>query len=269
MNFIKLLTIPTLLLLVITTPNSATYATNNETQNSEHNYSSIISEIVKNNRTVVKTEKVEFDTRVEKDSILPEGVEIVVQEGKNGTKTYYRTYDNTKNTNGENVTVPVISDEITVLPVEKVIRKGTNTEIIDGISEKTKKIEKEKADKLAKEAEAKKLAESVRTYSTKTNGNYTSESENREYAKSVLNETEFECADKLVNRESGWKTNATNPSSGAYGVPQSLPGNKMASAGSDWQTNGKTQFNWMISYVNGRYGNFCKSLDFSYSNGWY
>lgn len=257
--------IPALLLLVITTPNFATYAKSDEEQN-QHNYSSIISAIVENNKTVVKTEKVKFDTRVEEDKVLPKGVEIVIQKGKEGTKTFYRTYDKTKNTNGENVTVSVISDEITVLPVEKVIRKGTNTEIIDGISEKTKKIEKEKAEKLAKEAA---VAERVRTYSTKSDGNYTSPSENRKYAKSVLNESEFACADKLVNRESGWKTNATNPSSGAYGVPQSLPANKMASAGADWQTNGKTQFNWMISYVNGRYGNFCKALDFSYSNGWY
>ena len=48
--------------------------------------------------------------------------------------------------------------------------------------------------------------------------------------------------------------NATNPSSGAYGLPQALPGNKMASAGADWRTNYQTQFKWFVNYCNQRYG---------------
>lgn len=60
----------------------------------------------------------------------------------------------------------------------------------------------------------------------------------------------------LITNESNWKVNATNPSSGAYGLPQSLPGSKMASHGADWRTNPLTQLKWMYDYVIGRYGTF-------------
>jgi len=77
------------------------------------------------------------------------------------------------------------------------------------------------------------------------------------------------CVDALVSRESGWRVNATNRSSGAYGLPQSLPGTKMASAGADWQTNPVTQLRWMTSYVNARYGGFCQANAFQAAKGWY
>ena len=75
--------------------------------------------------------------------------------------------------------------------------------------------------------------------------------------------------DALVTRESGWRVNATNASSGAYGIPQSLPGSKMASAGADWQTNPVTQLRWMTGYVNARYGGFCQANSFQLRNNWY
>ncbi|PPF84135.1 hypothetical protein C5B96_07680 [Subtercola sp. Z020] len=68
---------------------------------------------------------------------------------------------------------------------------------------------------------------------------------------------QFQCLLQLWTRESGWRVNAYNESSGAYGIPQSLPGRKMASAGSDWQTNAATQINWGLAYISGRYGNPC------------
>jgi TP901 family phage tail tape measure protein len=74
---------------------------------------------------------------------------------------------------------------------------------------------------------------------------------------------------QIISAESGWNPHATNPSSGAYGLPQSLPGSKMASAGSDWRTNPITQLKWMKSYVNGRYGSIQKALAFRRSVGWY
>lgn len=77
------------------------------------------------------------------------------------------------------------------------------------------------------------------------------------------------CVDALVARESGWRVNATNRSSGAYGLPQSLPGTKMASAGADWQTNPVTQLRWMTGYVNARYGGFCQANSFQLRNNWY
>lgn len=77
------------------------------------------------------------------------------------------------------------------------------------------------------------------------------------------------CLDALWTRESGWNELAQNPSSGAYGIPQSLPGDKMASHGSDWRTNPVTQINWGLDYIAGRYGTPCAAWGHSQDVGWY
>ncbi len=82
-------------------------------------------------------------------------------------------------------------------------------------------------------------------------------------------ESDWQCVDLLVTKESGWRVNAQNPSSSAYGIPQSLPGNKMASAGADWQTNPVTQLRWMKGYVAARYGGFCNAWAHSQRVNWY
>lgn len=79
----------------------------------------------------------------------------------------------------------------------------------------------------------------------------------------------YEDLNWIINHESGWRVNATNPGSGAYGLPQSLPGNKMASAGKDWKTNPITQLKWMYSYVKGRYGNASNAKHFWQTHNWY
>jgi hypothetical protein len=80
---------------------------------------------------------------------------------------------------------------------------------------------------------------------------------------------QFSCLVALWNKESGWRVNAYNASSGAYGIPQSLPGNKMASAGADWETNPATQISWGLGYIAGRYGTPCGAWDHSTRVGWY
>ncbi|HWS39348.1 MAG TPA: lytic transglycosylase domain-containing protein, partial [Actinoplanes sp.] len=80
---------------------------------------------------------------------------------------------------------------------------------------------------------------------------------------------QFPCLNKLWNKESGWNYKATNPSSGAFGIPQSLPGSKMASAGSDWKTNPATQIKWGLGYIEGRYNTPCGAWSHSQSVGWY
>ncbi len=81
--------------------------------------------------------------------------------------------------------------------------------------------------------------------------------------------SEMQCLQKLWTRESDWRTTATNASSGAYGVVQSLPAEKMASAGADYLTNYRTQINWGLQYVQQRYGSPCGALNFHYANNWY
>lgn len=78
------------------------------------------------------------------------------------------------------------------------------------------------------------------------------------------------------NRESGWRTRALNKSSpgaspynAAYGIPQALPGSKMASAGRDWLTNPATQIQWGLGYIRGRYGDPLGALAHSNQSGWY
>jgi hypothetical protein len=94
------------------------------------------------------------------------------------------------------------------------------------------------------------------------------------YAASVLpafgwGSDQFRCLDLLWTRESGWRANAYNASSGAYGIPQSLPGSKMASAGADWRTNAATQIDWGLSYISSRYGLPCEAWAHSEAYNWY
>ena len=77
------------------------------------------------------------------------------------------------------------------------------------------------------------------------------------------------CLVALWNKESGWRVNAFNASSGAYGIPQSLPGDKMAAAGPDWQTNPATQISWGLTYIAARYGSPCGAWAHSEAVGSY
>lgn len=80
---------------------------------------------------------------------------------------------------------------------------------------------------------------------------------------------QFACLVSLWHKESGWRYNAYNSSSGAYGIPQALPGSKMSTAGADWQTNPATQIAWGLGYISGRYGTPCGAWGHSQSVGWY
>ncbi|MGA8208738.1 MAG: lytic transglycosylase domain-containing protein [Nocardioidaceae bacterium] len=80
---------------------------------------------------------------------------------------------------------------------------------------------------------------------------------------------QFSCLDSIYVNESGWDTHADNPTSSAYGIPQALPGAKMASAGADWRDNPATQIKWGLGYIAARYGTPCAAWSFKQANGWY
>ena len=80
---------------------------------------------------------------------------------------------------------------------------------------------------------------------------------------------QFACLDPLWSGESGWRVNADNPSSSAYGIPQALPGSKMSSAGADWATNPVTQIRWGLGYIRDRYGSPCGAWSFKQGHGFY
>ena len=83
-------------------------------------------------------------------------------------------------------------------------------------------------------------------------------------------EDQFSCLDRLWQKESRWNYAAMNSSSGATGIPQALPGSKMASAGNDWATNATTQISWGLGYIKASsYGTPCAAWSHSQSVGWY
>jgi hypothetical protein len=96
----------------------------------------------------------------------------------------------------------------------------------------------------------------------------------RDIAQSMLpaygwSQSEFTCLDALWIGESDWQWNADNPTSSAYGIPQSLPGEKMATAGADWLTNPATQIEWGLGYIRDVYGTPCAANAFKVANNWY
>jgi hypothetical protein len=130
--------------------------------------------------------------------------------------------------------------------------------------------EKAAAEQAAKErAVAEREAEQARaSRSTQRTG------DPRSIAESMLSEhgwsaSQFSCLESLWQKESNWQVDADNPSSSAYGIPQALPGSKMSSAGSDWETNPATQIEWGLGYIADTYGSPCSAWSHSESNGWY
>lgn len=121
---------------------------------------------------------------------------------------------------------------------------------------------------------AKEAALSVNSGPAVTRSVELSAADPRDIARAMLPEfgfssDQFSCLDSLWTRESNWNPAAQNSSSGAFGIPQSLPGSKMASAGADWATNPATQIEWGLGYIRDRYGSPCGAWAHSESSGWY
>jgi hypothetical protein len=96
----------------------------------------------------------------------------------------------------------------------------------------------------------------------------------RQYASSRLGafgwgQDQMQCLSLLWTQESSWMTDATNPSSGAYGVAQALPPDKYYSAGSDWLSNYRTQIDWGLGYIRDRYGSPCNAWQHEMGFNWY
>jgi len=135
--------------------------------------------------------------------------------------------------------------------------KGTTAELEKGARERDAQIE----------ADRKAAAEAAAPGSAWVPGDGTimSPAEAQNYAASILgsygwDQGQFGCLVQLWIGESGWRANALNESSGAYGIPQSLPADKMASVADDYLTNAATQIIWGMNYIAGRYGTPCSAL---------
>ena len=179
------------------------------------------------------------------------------------------------------------SQEYTIETTKKIIYQETKEEDLSNIINTKKEAYEAEQARLRAEAEAKERArkaaeekarrekeQSTTTAQSSSSGSY-SLSDYQAYAKDLVintygwSEYDFECLVKLWNRESGWNPNSHNSSSGAHGIPQSLPASKMASEGADYYTNGYTQIRWGLKYIKGKYGSPSAAWAHSQSKGWY
>ncbi|WP_328679516.1 lytic transglycosylase domain-containing protein [Streptomyces sp. NBC_00343] len=134
-----------------------------------------------------------------------------------------------------------------------------------------KKVAAEKAEKAAKEkAEAKAASAKASSSSSSfpVQSSYTV-AQIQSMAASMVPSGQYQCFSNIVDHESSWNYRAVNASSGAYGLFQALPGSKMSSVGSDWQTNPATQIKWGLNYMDSRYGSPCEAWSFWQANSWY
>jgi hypothetical protein len=132
--------------------------------------------------------------------------------------------------------------------------------------------------KAAADAKAKakaKAAAAAKARALKNRGYQPGTTDPRDIARQILKNKygygadQYSCFNFIIMRESMWDVHATNRSSGAYGIPQALPGSKMSTIASDWRTNPATQIIWGIEYMKSRYGSPCQAKSFKASHGWY
>lgn len=232
------------------------------------------------------SEEIPYSIRVVEDPDLPSGVEIVVQEGKNGIKATWTGTDKSRAKGGQLSSVRVRNDGILSLPVERVVRRGTKTEIINGVADKVAQSEAEilaqrEIDKAA-EAERQKNEQKSTDVDTTIDNSDNNQSidktppvtsvtgEKTDWMKAAgIPESDWQYVDYIIEHESGWNYRAVNPSSLAYGLPQSLPASKLSSAGSDWKDNPVTQLKWATQYANERYGGWQQAYNAWRSQNWW
>lgn len=255
-----------------------------------------ISEILEENHIMLSSDEVVVPS-LEEDLTDTNSI-IITKQGSEPIKV--ATIEEESNSNLEEITENysnIVEEIITVqepIPFETITKdvsngSGTTNRIVqagkNGIKEVTYRVKykndieierTEISSKVIKEP-VNKIVEIQSRIVTSRSGSRTingSVAEYQAYAAEVCNnygwsQTDFDCLVRLWNKESGWNPNAYNASSGAYGIPQALPGSKMASAGADYQTNYKTQINWGLSYIKNRYGTPQNAWNHSQNTGWY
>jgi len=204
--------------------------------------------------TVVKD--IPFETVERETSSLPSGTTEVETDGVAGSRvtTYQAEYSD-----GDVVDRTQLNSVVAAQPVNEVVLIGTGVVVAEPA---------EPAGPAEPVAPAEDDAQEPEQPVAYSGG------DPRAIAQSMLasygwGSDQWGCLDSLWQRESGWNPYAANPYSGAYGIPQALPGSKMQSAGADWQTNPATQIKWGLGYIQGRYGSPCGAWSHSESVGWY
>ena len=193
-------------------------------------------------KTVSTEEVIPYEVAETPDPTIAQGTRIVKQEGREGTGVI--TYL-VRELNGTELVRSEVSRSVNRQPIPEVVVVGTgdpvtlrNAEIAAGINVETI-------------ADAKKFTE---LYIAQTYG-----WDNQQYV----------CIENLWEKESNWRVTADNPISSAYGIPQALPGSRMAEIADDWRTNPVTQIKWGAQYIEKRYGTPCVAYNKALNVGWY
>ena len=159
---------------------------------------------------------------------------------------------------------------------QRAVELGTQGQAIDQKSGEIKAgiaAAKQKAE--AAEAAAQAAEKQARDAAIANQGYTPGTTDVHEIARQILmnkfsyGDDQFACFSWIIDHESGWNVHAENASSGAYGLPQSLPGSKMASVASDWRDNPATQIIWGAQYMKSRYGSPCDAKSHWQSAGNY
>lgn len=183
--------------------------------------------------TVVAKRAVPFSTKHVADPTLEVGQAKLVKHGKNGVEKV--TYAVVR-VDGKQIGKTIVKRVIVVKPVAAVLKVGTKPKP----GPPPIQVDPGSAQDIGKQLAAQR----------------------------GWGDDQFSCLYQLWSHESGWRVDASN-ASGAYGIPQALPGDKMAAYGDDWQTNPSTQIKWGLNYIAGRYSTPCGAWSFWQANGWY
>lgn len=191
-------------------------------------------------RTVTRTVPVHYAVSMVADPSMAAGTSKTVTGGRNGTMkvTYAAAVKN-----GKLVATIELSSTMVREPQAEVVRVGTHTtSTADAAGSITMTTQPQPGS-------AKDIAKALA-------------------AQRGWGADQFSCLEQMWTRESSWRTDAANPS-GAYGIPQALPGNKMAAFGSDWQTSATTQIKWGLQYIASRYQTPCGAWSWWQAHNWY
>jgi hypothetical protein len=182
------------------------------------------------------THRVKYRVIVKRDKSLPKGRKVVRRSGTAGKAVVVYQV---RSVNGVEVSRSQVRRSIIVPPTTKVVAVG---------------VAKPTADPTAPAVAPGSAKAFAQTYIADKYG---------------WGNDQFGCLVELWDRESHWNAHAHNSGSGAHGIPQAMPGSKMAAFGPDWYNNAETQIKWGANYIDGRYGNPCGALGHSNSTGWY
>ncbi|NMN00489.1 G5 domain-containing protein [Bifidobacterium sp. DSM 109958] len=195
-------------------------------------------------------EEIPFNTVEKQDDTLAEGTTKVETEGVNGVVES----TNLVTRNGSTVvSTSTIAKYVKTAPVDKVVLVGTKKAAAKSTGSSSSNSGSSSSASIGTTAPVGEMQQWAHDYLL-SNG----------YSESDFTATVF-----IISHESGWQVNSSNPSSGAYGLPQALPGSKMAAFGDDWRTNYQTQLKWFFNYCNSRYGSIQGAYSFWLSHKWY